>query len=100
MGHVDGGYFLNISVVPKQNGGINDTFRNKITAQVKTEFKSLLHAMAPRNMDRPSMQKASFYDLSRFNVLDGDQGFDLMLLQKSINIEIMHLDPGYIGSHS
>lgn len=93
IGHVDGGYFLNMSVVPSKDGGLNSMFLNNLTAQAKTaevlnqvvcEFKALLCDMVPRNMDRPSMQKAKFYDLSKFNVVAGDQGFVLMLLQKSI----------------
>ncbi|XDV26304.1 hypothetical protein PO909_030054 [Leuciscus waleckii] len=105
LGHVEGGYFLNISVVPKKNGTIDDMFIDKHTAKVKTSdilnavvahFKCALRTMAPRNMDRPSMLKANFHDVSRFNVLDGDQGFAFMLLQRSIsevtkglNIDVM-----------
>lgn len=36
LGHVEGGYFLNISVVPNKNGTIEDMFMDKYTAKCKT----------------------------------------------------------------
>ncbi len=90
---LDGGYFLNLTVVPedfsKPDPGLTGMFAYVKAGERLTEvweaFRNELKKLAPADMARPTVRKNSWKDLSNWNVLPQDQEFILNLLDQAIS---------------
>lgn len=93
LAFVDGGYFLNISCVPVDPNNCLPMFRRDLMAEahaigminaVFKNFTAQLKGLPPRNLARPSVMKNDLGNLTRMNVLAGDQRFLLDLFMSSV----------------
>lgn len=91
LGMVTGGYFLNLTVVPREGtehlhlfeAGVAPVFALKSIQKVRDYFVHSLTTLTGTDLARESIVKNSLSNPSKFNVLDDDQEFILNLLGKA-----------------
>lgn len=88
-----GGYFLNVSVVPRDMKAVNHAGFTEVVAphiaaerigHIRSGFVSALRELGRRDMARDSVQKNSLANPSKFNLLAQDQKFVLGLLDEVV----------------
>ncbi|MGL5596829.1 MAG: hypothetical protein ACRDDA_01630 [Aeromonas sp.] len=93
LAHVDGGYFLNLTVMPSDmkqpNHHATTAGQAKDNAislfnSVAEIFKDKLKNVPPSDLSRPTVQKNNPNQLAKMNVLKKDKQFILQLLDESI----------------
>lgn len=91
---VDGGYFLNISLIPADPNNTHPMFRSDLMAKAHAvgmidalydNFLNRLKRLSPSDSSRPTIMKNDLGNLTKLNVLHCDQRFILELFQSSIN---------------
>ncbi|CAM4549396.1 unnamed protein product [Leuciscus chuanchicus] len=103
LAYVDGGYFLNISCVPVDPNNTAPMFRSDIMAKahaigminaVYSNFTARLKGLPPRDLARASIMKNDLGNLTKMNVLAGDQRFLLDLFMSSVKDVNVDVDMG------
>ncbi len=95
LGQTTGGYFLNVSIVPRDlQAGHHLTLTPTVApAQaidmfnaLRAQFSRALRALEKNDMGRESVQKNHLADPSKFNLLEQDQHFILGVLDEALQM--------------
>ncbi|XP_029281300.1 uncharacterized protein LOC115003588 [Cottoperca gobio] len=93
LGHVDGGYFLDLAAVPRDLKQPDMRLADEkwlrevvleILNAIRADFVAKLRALPVREKSRPTIQKNSLCQLDKMNILAQDQEFILQILDTCI----------------